>query len=76
MQVTTEDKQFAETLVANGARLFDKNIPPHKVLGVWLSGSKLNGLSTDESDTDLIIVVEDTPQEIMTGQPFIETNHG
>lgn len=70
MQVTTEDKQFAETLVANGARLFDKNIPPHKVLGVWLSGSKLNGLSTDESDTDLIIVVEDTPQEIMTGQPL------
>lgn len=67
MQVTTEDKQFAEKLVANGTHLINKDIPSHKILGVWLSGSKLNGLSTDELGTDLIIVVEDTPQEIMTG---------
>lgn len=70
MQVTTEDKQFAEKLVANGTQLVDKGVPPHKVLGVWLSGSKLNGLSTDESDNDLITIVEDTPQEIMIGQPL------
>lgn len=70
MQATTKDKQFADKLVANGTQLVDKNIPPHKVLGIWLSGSKLNGLSTDESDTDLIAIVEDTPQEIMTGQPL------
>lgn len=70
MQVTIKDKQFAKKLVANGTQVADKGVPPHKILGAWLSGSKLNGLATDESDTDLIIVVEDTPQEIMTGQPL------
>lgn len=70
MQVTNEDRQFAEKLVAEGTQLVNKDMIPHKVLGVWLSGSKLNGLSTDKSDTDLIAIVEDTPKEIMTGQPL------
>lgn len=70
MQVTNEDKQFAEKLVAEGTQLINKDMIPHKVLGVWLSGSKLNGLSVDQSDTDLIAIVEDTPKEIMTGQPL------
>lgn len=70
MQVTNEDKQFAEKLVTEGTRLVNQDMIPHKVLGVWLSGSKLNGLSTDKSDTDLIVAVEDTPKEIMTGQPL------
>lgn len=70
MQVTTEDQQFAEKLIDKGIQLINKDMIPHKVLGVWLSGSKLNGLSTDKSDTDLIAIVEDTPKEIMTGQPL------
>ena len=70
MQVTNKDQQFAEKLIAKGTQLINKDMIPHKVLGVWLSGSKLNGLSTDKSDTDLIAVVEDTPKEIMTGQPL------
>lgn len=70
MQVTDEDKQFAEKLIDKGTQLINKDMIPHKVLGVWLSGSKLNGLSTDKSDTDLIAIVEDTPKEIMTGQPL------
>ena len=70
MHVTNEDQQFAEKLVAEGTQLINKDMASHKVLGVWLSGSKLNGLSTDKSDTDLIVIVEDTPKEIMTGQPL------
>ena len=70
MQVTDEDKQFAEKLIDKGTQLINKDMIPHKVLGVWLSGSKLNGLSTDKSDTDLIVIVEDTSKEIMTGQPL------
>lgn len=70
MQVTNEDQQFAEKLVTEGTQLINKDVIPHKVLGVWLSGSKLNGLSTDKSDTDLIAIVEDTPKEIMMGQPL------
>ena len=70
MQVTDEDKQFAEKLIDKGTQLINKDMIPHKVLGVWLSGSKPNGLSTDKSDTDLIVIVEDTPKEIMTGQPL------
>lgn len=70
MQITNEDQRFAEKLVAEGTQLINKDMIPHKVLGVWLSGSKLNGLSTDKSDTDLIAIVEDTPKEIMTGQPL------
>lgn len=70
MQITNEDRQFAEKLVAEGTQLISKDMIPHKVLGVWLSGSKLNGLSTDKSDTDLIAIVEDTPKEIMEGQPL------
>lgn len=70
MQVTNEDQQFAEKLIAKGTQLISKDMIPHKMLGVWLSGSKLNGLSTDQSDTDLIAIVEDTPKEIMTGQPL------
>lgn len=70
MQITNEDRQFAEKLVAKGTQLISKDMIPHKVLGVWLSGSKLNGLSTDKSDTDLIAIVEDIPKEIMTGQPL------
>lgn len=70
MQVTNEDQQFAEKLIDKGTQLINKDMIPHKVIGVWLSGSKLNGLSTDKSDTDLIAIVEDTPKEIMTGQPL------
>lgn len=70
MQITNEDRQFAEKLVAEGTQLISKDMIPHKVLGVWLSGSKLNGLSTDKSDTDLIAIVEDTPKETMEGQPL------
>ena len=70
MQVTNEDQQFAEKLIDKGTQLINKDMIPHKVLGVWVSGSKLNGLSTDKSDTDLIAIVEDTPKEIMTGQPL------
>ena len=70
MQVTNKDQQFAEKLIAKGTQLINKDMISHKVLGVWLSGSKLNGLSTDKSDTDLIAIVEDTPKEIMTGQPL------
>ena len=70
MQITNEDQKFAEKLVTEGTQLINKDMIPHKVLGVWLSGSKLNGLSTDKSDTDLIAIVEDTPKEIMTGQPL------
>lgn len=70
MQVTNKDQQFVEKLIDKGTQLINKDMIPHKVLGVWLSGSKLNGLSTDKSDTDLIAIVEDTPKEIMTGQPL------
>lgn len=70
MQVTNKDQQFAEKLINKGTQLINKDMIPHKVLGVWLSGSKLNGLSIDKSDTDLIAIVEDTPKEIMTGQPL------
>lgn len=61
--VTKYDTKFAQKLV-------DDSIIGRRVLGVYLSGSKLNGLATIQSDTDLIVLVEDTPQEIMTGNPF------
>lgn len=61
--VTNYDTEFAQKLV-------NDSIIDRHVLAVYLSGSKLNGLSTNDSDTDLIAIVEDTPKEIMTGQPY------
>ena len=34
MQVTNEDQQFAEKLVTEGTQLINKDMIPHKVLGV------------------------------------------
>lgn len=41
----------------------------HHVIGVWLSGSKLNGLASDDSDSDFVVLVEDKPKEVLTSTP-------
>lgn len=42
---------------------------PHHAIGVWLSGSKLNGLASDDSDSDFVVLVEDKPKEVLTSTP-------
>lgn len=42
---------------------------PHHAIGVWRSGSKLNGLASDDSDSDFVVLVEDKPKEILTSTP-------
>ena len=42
---------------------------PHHAIGVWRSGSKLNGLASDNSDSDFVVLVEDKPKEVLTSTP-------
>lgn len=42
---------------------------PHHAIGVWRSGSKLNGLASDGSDSDFVVLVEDKPKEVLTSTP-------